>query len=87
MLFGLCFYYFTATTIHPWYIATPLILSVFTKYKFPIVLSLVLVFTYQAYSNEPWKENLWFVALEYVIVFSYLFYELRNKNYNNLMVS
>ncbi|WP_430928036.1 mannosyltransferase [Polaribacter marinivivus] len=87
MLFGLCFYYFTATTIHPWYIATPLILSVFTKYKFPIVWSLVLVFTYQAYSNEPWKENLWFVALEYVIVFSYLFYELRNKNYNNLMVS
>jgi hypothetical protein len=79
MLFGLCFYYFTATTIHPWYIATPLILSVFTKYKFPIVWSLVLVFTYQAYSNEPWKENLWFVALEYVIVFSYLFYELRNK--------
>ena len=87
MLFGLCFYYFTATTIHPWYIATPLILSVFTKYKFPIVWSLVIVFTYQAYSNEPWKENLWFVALEYVIVFSYLFYELRNKNYNNLMVS
>ncbi|QOD60376.1 mannosyltransferase [Polaribacter haliotis] len=80
MLFGLCFYYFTATTVHPWYLATPLILSVFTKYKFPIVWTFVIVLTYQAYGNNPWKENLWFVALEYLVVFSYLIYELQ-RNY------
>ncbi|QTD38853.1 mannosyltransferase [Polaribacter batillariae] len=80
MLFGLCFYYFTATTVHPWYLATPLILSVFTKYKFPIVWTFVVIVTYQAYANNPWKENLWLVALEYLIVFSVLILELQ-QNY------
>jgi alpha-1,6-mannosyltransferase len=76
MLFGLCFYYFTATTVHPWYLATPLILCIFTKYKFPIVWSLVIILTYQAYANNPWKENLWFVFVEYLVVFSFLTYEI-----------
>lgn len=76
MLFGLCFYYFTATTIHPWYLATPLILSVFTKYRFPIVWSFVIILTYQAYANNPWKENLFFVFIEYLVVFSFLMYEI-----------
>ena len=77
MLFGLCFYYFTSTTVHPWYLATPIILSVFTKYKFPIVWSLVIILSYQAYANNPWEENLWFVALEYLVVYTYIFYEIR----------
>jgi alpha-1,6-mannosyltransferase len=76
MLFGLCFYYFTATTVHPWYLATPLILCVFTKYKFPIVWSLVIILTYEAYANNPWQENLWFVFIEYLIVFSFLIFEV-----------
>ncbi|CAM1334486.1 mannosyltransferase [Tenacibaculum aestuariivivum] len=76
MLFGLSFYYFTTTTMHPWYIATLLILSIFTKYQFPIVWSIVIILSYQAYSNEPWKENLWFIILEYTIVYSYLIWEL-----------
>lgn len=76
MLFGLCFYYFTATTVHPWYLATPLILCVFTKYKFPIIWSLVIILAYQAYTNNPWQENLWFVFIEYLIVFSFLIYEI-----------
>jgi hypothetical protein len=79
MLFGLCFYYFTATTVHPWYLATPIILSVFTKYRFPVIWSFVIILTYQAYANLPWQENLWFVALEYLVVFFYLFYEIKNK--------
>ena len=80
LLFGLCFYYFTTTTVHPWYLATPLILSVFTKYRFPVVWTLVIIFSYQAYANNPWKENLYFVALEYFILYSFLIFELR-KNY------
>ena len=76
MLFGLCFYYFTATTVHPWYLATPLILCVFTKYKFPIIWSSVIILTYQAYTNNPWQENLWFVFIEYLMVFSFLIYEI-----------
>jgi alpha-1,6-mannosyltransferase len=86
LLFGLCFYYFTATTVHPWYLATPIILAVFTKYKFPIVWSLVIILSYQAYSNNPWKENLWFVALEYLVVFSFLIYEIKNTKTENTII-
>ncbi|SEC54828.1 hypothetical protein SAMN04489761_3291 [Tenacibaculum sp. MAR_2009_124] len=76
MLLCLSFYYFISTTVHPWYLATLLILSVFTKYRFPLIWSFVIIFSYQAYANTPWKENLWFVFIEYFIVFLVLMYEL-----------
>jgi Gpi18-like mannosyltransferase len=76
MLFGLSFYYFTTTTMHPWYLATLLLLSVFTKYRFPLVWSIVMILSYQAYANDPWKENLWFVAVEYVVVYGVLAWEV-----------
>ncbi len=76
MLFGLSFYYFTTTTMHPWYIATLLILSVFTKYRFPLIWSIIIILSYQAYANTPWKENLWFVGIEYVFVYGFLIWEL-----------
>lgn len=76
MLFGLSFYYFTTTTMHPWYIATLLILSVFTNYRFPVVWSFVIILSYQAYANTPWKENLWFVTIEYLVVYGFLLWEI-----------
>ncbi|MDB2385461.1 mannosyltransferase [Polaribacter sp.] len=76
-LFGICFYYFFSTTVHPWYLATPLLLCVFTKYRFPIIWSFVIILSYQAYANSPWQENLWFVFLEYIVVFAFLVYELK----------
>lgn len=85
-LFGLCFYYFTATTVHPWYLATPIVLSVFTKYKFPIVWSLMVILSYQGYSNISWKENLWLVAIEYFIVFSFLIYEIKRIRVTKLTI-
>ena len=69
MLFALSFYYFTATTVHPWYIATLLILSIFTKYKFPLVWSFVIVLSYLAYANNANEDTLWIIALEYLIVY------------------
>ncbi|SDW12026.1 mannosyltransferase [Aequorivita viscosa] len=68
MLFAVSFYFLLSTTVHPWYIATPLILSVFTKYKFPIVWSFLVVLSYSAYGKNGFDENLWLVALEYIIV-------------------
>ena len=79
MLFGLSFYYFVSTTMHPWYIGSLLILSVFTKYRFPVVWSFVIILSYQAYANIPWKENLWLIALEYVVLYSFLIWELSIK--------
>tara|TARA_R110001632_G_scaffold179993_5_gene300010 strand:- start:9186 stop:10616 length:1431 start_codon:yes stop_codon:yes gene_type:complete len=76
LLIGITLYYFTTTTMHPWYLATLVLLSVFTKYRFPIVWSVVIVLSYQVYANNPWKENLWFVGLEYLFVFGFLFWEI-----------
>ncbi|MGB0981067.1 MAG: mannosyltransferase [Winogradskyella sp.] len=69
-------YLFLSTTIHPWYIATLVILGVFTNYKFPLVWSLVVVLSYVAYSNNANTENLWIIGLEYLIVHSVFGYEL-----------
>ena len=83
LLFGISAYYILSTTIHPWYIASPLLLSVFTKYKFPIVLSFLVVLSYAAYSNDKFSENLLLVTLEYFIMFSFFIWELlkcKNKS-------
>jgi hypothetical protein len=79
MLFALSFYYFSATTVHPWYIATLLILSVFTNYKFPLVWSLVIILSYLAYNNTNNSENLWIISFEYLIVYSVFLYEISKK--------
>ena len=81
MLFAIVIYLFLATTIHPWYLATPLLLSIFTKYKFVLVWSLVVILSYYAYSVEGFEKNLWHVAVEYLIVFGVMFYEIfQHKN-------
>ena len=84
ILFAVCFYYFTSTTMHPWYLATPLVISIFTQYKFPIVWSLVIILSYQAYTNTPWQENLWIVGLEYSIVYTFMIYEIQKKLKNKV---
>ena len=76
MLFGISFYFLLATTVHPWYIATPLLLSVFTKYRFPIVWSAVVMLSYSAYQQNVTEENLWLVAIEYTAVIGYAIWEL-----------
>ncbi|WP_067147188.1 mannosyltransferase [Pseudotamlana agarivorans] len=83
MLFALSFYYFTATTVHPWYVATLLILSVFTKYKFPSVWSFVIILSYLAYVNvnqSDKSENLWIISLEYLVVYGFFIWEVFLKS-------
>ncbi|SRX53742.1 glycosyltransferase family 87 protein [Aequorivita sp. CIP111184] len=76
MLFAILFYFLLSTTVHPWYIATPLLLSVFTKYKFPIVWSFAVMLSYSAYGVNGFDEKLWLVALEYIIVIGFAFQEI-----------
>ncbi len=75
MLFGISIYLLLSTTVHPWYIATPLLLSIFTKYRFPIVWSLVVMLSYSAYSAEGFSENLGLVSLEYFILIGFFIWE------------
>ncbi|UCA57463.1 MULTISPECIES: glycosyltransferase 87 family protein [Aequorivita] len=76
MLFAVSIYFLLSTTVHPWYIATPLFLSVFTKYKFPIVWSFVVMLSYYAYGKDGFDENLWLVTLEYAGVIGFAVWEI-----------
>ncbi|MDP5094031.1 MAG: mannosyltransferase [Polaribacter sp.] len=77
MLLGINFYYFLSSTVHPWYIATPLLLCIFTKYRFPIFWSFIVILSYHAYASSSWNENLFLVAFQYILLFSYIIYEIK----------
>jgi len=76
MLFGFCFYLLLSTTVHPWYLTIPLVLSIFTKYRFMLIWSFVIVLSYAAYGEAGFKENLWLVGLEYVVVIGVFVWEV-----------
>lgn len=80
MLFAISIYYFLSTTVHPWYITIPLILSVFTQYRFVVVWSLVVMLSYIAYGNETFQENYWMIFVEYTMVIGFLIFELFKSN-------
>lgn len=68
MLFTICGYYLLSTTVHPWYLGVPLLLSVFTRYRFMQMWSFMIITTYLAYAFTDWQEQLWLVAVEYLVV-------------------
>ncbi|MDT0691508.1 glycosyltransferase 87 family protein [Salegentibacter sp. F188] len=79
MMFGVSVYLFLSTTIHPWYLATPLLLSVFGNYRYVIIWTLVVILSYSAYDNPQFDENLWLVTFEYLAVFAVLIWEILQK--------
>lgn len=87
MLLAITLYYFISTTVHPWYLATLLILSVFTNYKFPLVWSFVIILSYLAYSTTQNTENFWVIGLEYLIVYSVSIWEVAIKKDHQKAVS
>ena len=76
MLFAISVYYLLSTTVHPWYLAIPLILSVFTRYRFVLLWSLLVMLSYYAYSQPDYRENMLVIVLEYIPVYGMLFLEL-----------
>ncbi|MEM1124492.1 MAG: hypothetical protein AAGJ18_28905 [Bacteroidota bacterium] len=79
MLFAIFVYLLCTTTVHPWYVAMPVALCVFTPFRFPILWSGLIFLTYINYSYPTYFENLWMVGMEYLVVLGYAFYELRKQ--------
>ena len=80
-LFAITLYLFCTTTIHPWYTALPIVLCLFTNFRYPIIWSALIFLTYINYSYAEYFENLWLVSLEYLVVFGYLGWEIRNTTF------
>lgn len=78
MLWSVFVYLLLATTVHPWYVATPLLLCLFTPYRFPIIWSVGVMLSYSAYGPEGFEENYWLIGLEYLVVIGWAYWELRN---------
>ncbi len=76
MMWVMFVYFAMTTTLHPWYITTLLMLSVFTKMRFVIAWSAAIFLTYAGYTLQGFAENLYLAGLEYLVVFGYLVYEL-----------
>lgn len=85
MLWILSAYYFLSTTVHPWYIISLVLLAIFTEFRFPLVWSLATILSYWAYSNPEFQENLLVLSIEYLLVYSFLAYELITLNNKNLL--
>ena len=80
MLLAVSIYFLLATTVHPWYIATPLLLCVFTNYRYAVLWSFMICFSYSAYRPEGFEENLLLVAIQYSVVICVALWELLIKN-------
>lgn len=87
MILALTVYFLLSTTVHPWYLATLVLFAVFSNYKYPLIWSIVIILSYLAYTNVNNTENLWLVALEYVIVFLFMIGEVFNlKPFRNIKI-
>lgn len=84
MLWCLLAWFLCTTILHPWYIITLLAISVLTPYRFTVVWTAMIFLTYQGYTKEGFHENLFLVALEYVVVIGYLLYETVWKKHLSL---
>lgn len=78
-LFILSLYLALATTVHPWYVSTLILLAVFSKFRYPIVWSFLIILSYSTYQTTAYTENLFLVAIEYIFVYGIFIYELRYK--------
>lgn len=52
MMFGYVIYLLFATTVHPWYILIPLVLSMFTNFKFVMAWSFITTLSYVLYDDS-----------------------------------
>ena len=77
-----CLYFFTATTVHPWYIIFPLLLGVFTNFRFVILWSATVILSYSAYGTSEVQERPLMLLIEYLSVFGFLVYEILRNNKN-----
>ncbi len=74
-LFAISIYLLFTTTVHPWYICLPLVLSVFTRWRYAIVWSGAAMLSYSHYQGGGFQEQYGFIITEYFLLFGFFIYE------------
>ncbi|MBL7473063.1 putative hexosyltransferase [Robertkochia sediminum] len=76
MLWAITIYLFISTTVHPWYLATPLILAVMLHKKYMVVWTGLVMLSYTAYAHPEYKENALLLWVEYGVTFIIFYLEM-----------
>lgn len=78
-------YLICSTTVHPWYLAFPILFAALNGYYFPLVHSFFIILSYSGYSQGSSKsnENGWFVFIEYGVVLGVFLFENNTVVYQN----
>ena len=79
MLFVLTIYFALATIVHPWYLSTLILCSVFTGFRYAIVWSALIFLTYFKYNTGEYLEPYWLITIEYALVGAVMFYEFSQR--------
>lgn len=77
-----CLYYLLTTTLHPWYLISPLIISFFLRSKVLVLWSFSVFLSYFFYKEAGVRESAVLLFLEYIPVIMLAFTEL--KTYKGL---
>lgn len=76
IMFAWFFYYALATTVNPWYVAVLAAFLPFVKYRFGLVWLMLVPLSYHAFGYVNYHENMLVIAIEYIPVYLWLFFEL-----------
>ena len=72
LMLSLFLYLSLAAVVQPWYVAVPMVFSLFTRYRFLILWSGLVALSYSHYDGGQFQEHYWLIALEYVFVWKQL---------------
>jgi len=79
LLTAITIYLFLGTTVHPWYLCMPLVLSVLCRCKYAALWAIVAVLSYHKYAMPDQQERLWVSAIEYLMVIGMMMWEWRRN--------
>ena len=70
-------YFLFSTLVHPWYSSILILLAAISRFRFPVIFSLLILLSYYPYSMKEYNEDnsLWMVAIEYMLLFAFIAWE------------
>ena len=76
MMGAFTIYFSMASIVHPWYATTFIALATLSNWRYPLIWTILLPLTYFTYITTSYVENLWLVAIEYVILLFWIIWEV-----------
>lgn len=75
-------YYLLASTVHPWYLLVPLVLSIFTNFRFMLIWSILVFLSYSKYADLSEITVRLLTLIEYltIVIFFILEMKLNSKS-------